>query len=109
MGPQTGYNAPQILMEQDVHAPGIDARGASFAGVNQYVTLGRGRDYTFSATAAGQDITDTFAVPLCDPAGGRARMSSAGYPLARPVRALRGAQAGQSLEAQRRGRDAGGF
>ena len=39
-GPQTGYFSPQILMEQDVHAPAsasgpaIDARGAAFPGVN---------------------------------------------------------------------------
>jgi len=68
-GPQTGYFAPQILMEEDVHAPGIDARGAAFPGVNQYVELGRGRDYAWSATSAGEDVTDTFAVPLCSTNG----------------------------------------
>src|SRR5207237_9020107 len=63
-GPQTGYFAPQILMEQDLHAPagpgapGVEARGASFPGVNLYVQLGRGRDYSWSATSAGQDIVD---------------------------------------------------
>ena len=31
-GPQTAYFAPQLLMEVDVHGPGIDARGAAFAG-----------------------------------------------------------------------------
>ena len=31
-GPQVAYFAPQILMEQDVHAPGIDARGAVLPG-----------------------------------------------------------------------------
>ena len=66
-GPQVAYFNPQILMEQDVHAPaapapGIDARGAAFVGVNLYVQLGRGRDYAWSATSAGQDIIDTFAV-----------------------------------------------
>jgi acyl-homoserine lactone acylase PvdQ len=71
-GPQTGYFNPQILMEQDVHAPGgegrppIDARGASFVGINLYVQLGRGRDYAWSATSAGQDNIDTFALALCD-------------------------------------------
>jgi acyl-homoserine lactone acylase PvdQ len=64
-GPQVSYFAPEILMEQDVHAPGIDARGAAFPGVNLYVQLGRGQDYAWSATSAGQDIIDTFAVPLC--------------------------------------------
>jgi len=70
-GPQVAYFNPQILMEQDVHAPaapgkpGIDARGASFIGLNLYVQLGRGRDYAWSATSAGQDNIDTYAVPLC--------------------------------------------
>ncbi|MEJ7750750.1 MAG: penicillin acylase family protein [Thermoleophilaceae bacterium] len=79
MGPQTGYFAPQILMEIDIHGPGIDARGASFPGVNLYVQLGRGRDYAFSATSAGQDIIDTFAAPLCDPAGGKPTLASMHY------------------------------
>ncbi len=76
IGPQTGYFSPQILMEIDMHAPavdgkpGVDARGSSFPGVNLYVQLGRGRDYAWSATSAGQDIIDTFALELCnvDPA-----------------------------------------
>ena len=74
-GPQTGYFAPQLLMEQDAHAPagpegpGIDARGVSFVGTNLYVQLGRGQDYSWSATSAGQDITDTYAVKLCNPGG----------------------------------------
>ena len=51
-----------------MHAPGgegrppIDARGAGFVGVNLYVQLGRGRDYAWSATSAGQDNIDTFAL-----------------------------------------------
>ncbi len=78
-GPQVGYFAPQILMEEDVHAPGIDARGAAFAGVNLYVQLGRGRDYAFSATSAGQDIIDTFAVDTCEPDGSKPTMQSTHY------------------------------
>jgi acyl-homoserine lactone acylase PvdQ len=84
-GPQTGYFTPQILMEQDVHAPaasgkpGIDARGASFIGVNLYVQLGRGRDYAWSATSAGQDNIDTFALELCEPGGGPATKQSMHY------------------------------
>lgn len=77
-GPQTGYFSPNILMEQDVHAPDFDARGASFPGVNLYVQLGHGRDYAWSATSAGQDIIDTYAVDLCDPAGGAATKQSTG-------------------------------
>ncbi len=78
-GPQVGYFSPQILMEQDVHAPTIDARGASFAGVNLYVELGRGPDYAWSATSAGQDIIDTFALDLCEPGGGRPTTASTHY------------------------------
>jgi acyl-homoserine lactone acylase PvdQ len=65
MGPQVGYYVPQILMEQDLHGPGIDARGASFAGVSLYVELGHGRDYAWSATTATSDNVDTFAEVLC--------------------------------------------
>jgi len=79
MGPQTAYFSPQLLMEVDAHGPGMDARGATFAGVSLYVLLGRGRDYAWSATSAGQDIIDSFAVPLCEPRGGRPSMESRGY------------------------------
>ena len=80
-GPQVGYFNPQILMEQDVHAPagrrrpGIDAQGASFVGINLYVQLGRGRDYAWSATSAGQDIIDTFALDALRAGGGKPTIS----------------------------------
>lgn len=65
MGPQVGYYLPQILVEQELHGPGIDARGVAFAGVNLYVQMGHGRDYAWSATSAGSDNVDTFAEVLC--------------------------------------------
>ncbi len=65
MGPQVGYYVPQILIEEDLHGPGIDARGAAFAGVNLYVELGHGLDYAWSATTATSDNVDTFAEVLC--------------------------------------------
>ncbi len=74
MGPQVGYYSPQILNELDIHAPSsaegpaIDARGVAFAGVGMYVLLGRGQDYSWSATSANNDIEDTYALELCDPA-----------------------------------------
>ncbi|HWF72974.1 MAG TPA: penicillin acylase family protein, partial [Solirubrobacteraceae bacterium] len=70
MGPQVSYFSPEILMEEDIHGPGIDADGAAFPGVNLYVELGHGPDYAWSATSAGQNIIDTFAAPLCNPNGG---------------------------------------
>ena len=78
-GPQTAYFAPQILMEQEVHAPGLDAKGVAFPGTNLYVALGHGRDYSWSATSAGQDITDTWAVDLCEPYGEKPQTSSMHY------------------------------
>ncbi|HEY3477886.1 MAG TPA: penicillin acylase family protein [Streptomyces sp.] len=67
-GPQTGYFAPQLLMLQELQGPGISARGASFAGLGMYIELGRGQDYSWSATSASQDVTDTYAVELCQDA-----------------------------------------
>ena len=77
-------------MEEDLHGPGIDARGAAFPGVNLYVQLGRGRDYAWSATSAGQDIIDTFAVPVRPCGDADARLDR--Y-VPRPVPADRGARA----------------
>ncbi|HZU60675.1 MAG TPA: penicillin acylase family protein [Solirubrobacteraceae bacterium] len=71
MGPQVGYYVPEILMEEDLHAPAskagpaLDARGAAFPGVNLYVELGHGEDYAWSATTATSDNVDTFAEVLC--------------------------------------------
>jgi acyl-homoserine lactone acylase PvdQ len=79
MGPQVSYFSPEILEEEDIHGPGIDAAGAAFAGANMYVELGHGPDYAWSATSAGQNITDTFAVPLCNPGGGSVSIGSDDY------------------------------
>src|SRR5207245_10241534 len=65
LGPQVGYYVPEVLLEEDLHGPGIDARGAAFPGVNQYVELGHGRDYAWSATTATSDHIATFAEVLC--------------------------------------------
>lgn len=65
LGPQVGYYVPQILVEQDLHGPHFDARGAAFPGVNLMVQLGHGRDYAWSATTATSDNIDTFAEVLC--------------------------------------------
>ena len=78
-GPQTGYFAPQLLTEQAVVAPGIRARGVSFAGTSLVVQLGRGVDYAWSATSAGSDLVDTVVVPLCEAGGGTATLESESY------------------------------
>ncbi|HYC56377.1 MAG TPA: penicillin acylase family protein [Candidatus Binatia bacterium] len=78
-GPQTGYFIPQLLVEKDVHGPGISARGVSFAGTDLFVQLGRGNDYAWSATSAGGDNVDQFVLRLCEPLGLPATTSSMGY------------------------------
>jgi acyl-homoserine lactone acylase PvdQ len=78
-GPQTGYFAPQLLLRQELQGPGIAARGAAFPGISFYVLLGRGVDYSWSATSAEQDITDSYAVDLCEPSGATPTRDSMSY------------------------------
>jgi len=78
-GPQTGYFSPQLLMLQELQGPGISARGVAFAGLNLYVLIGRGQDYSWSATSSEQDITDTYAVPLCTTDGSAPTTASDHY------------------------------
>lgn len=68
-GPQVSYFAPGILMQEDLHSPEYAAEGASFPGTG-LVELGRGRDYAWSATSAGSDLTDQRLELICDPHGG---------------------------------------
>jgi acyl-homoserine lactone acylase PvdQ len=70
MGPQVGYYTPQILMEEDLHAPDFDAEGVAFPGTNFIVELGRGRNFAWSATSANTDNVDQVAERLCNPNGG---------------------------------------
>ena len=64
-GPQVGYAFPELLLEEDLHGGGIDARGAAFPGISFYVLIGRGKDFAWSATSSGSDIVDQFVETLC--------------------------------------------
>ena len=64
-GPQVGYYSPEILMEEDLHGGGLDARGVAFPGLGFYLQIGRGPDYAWSATSASSDVIDEFAETLC--------------------------------------------
>ena len=64
-GPQVGYFSPEILMEEDLHGGGLDARGVTFPGLGFYIQIGRGPDYAWSATSASSDVADEFAETLC--------------------------------------------
>jgi acyl-homoserine lactone acylase PvdQ len=79
MGPQTGYYAPQLLVEQVLNGPGIQARGVAFAGTNLFVQLGRGIDYAWSATSAGSDNIDTVVEKLCNADGSKPTVRSTSY------------------------------
>jgi acyl-homoserine lactone acylase PvdQ len=79
MGPQVGYYYPEFLMELDLHGGGLDARGAAFPGVSLYVLLGRGKDFSFSATSASGDVVDQFLEELCNPDGSAATPQSTHY------------------------------
>ena len=81
-GPQTGYYAPQLLVEQDLHGPGIDARGVSFAGTKVVVELGHGVDYAWSATSASDDDVDTVIERLCNADGSTPTVDSTSYRVA---------------------------
>ncbi len=79
MGPQTGYYAPQLLTEEVLNGPGIQARGVAFAGTNLFVQLGRGVDYAWSATSAGSDNVDTVVEKLCNGDGSKPSVESTSY------------------------------
>jgi acyl-homoserine lactone acylase PvdQ len=78
-GSQAGYFQPEIWWGVDAHGPGFDVRGATIPGTGPYVEIGRGRDYAWSATSAGQDIIDVYALDLCNADGTKATTASTGY------------------------------
>ena len=69
-GPQTGYFAPQILFELELHGETVHTRGAGFPGLSFAPVIGRAGSYAWTATAGGSDMIDTFIEILCEPDGG---------------------------------------
>ena len=78
-GPQVGYYSPEILFELDLHGGGIDTRGVAFPGISLYVLLGRGKDFSWSATTATTDNVDEFVERLCEPDGSAPTRNSTHY------------------------------
>jgi acyl-homoserine lactone acylase PvdQ len=64
MGPQLGYYYPEIVMQADMHAPGLDASGV-VAPISPYVFIGRGRDFAWSLTSASSENEQQFLLKLC--------------------------------------------
>ena len=49
----------------DLHGGGIDTRGASAPGFPGYMLIGRGQDFAWSLTSAGNDMIDEYVETLC--------------------------------------------
>ncbi len=70
MGPQLGYYYPEIVYQEQLQGPGIDAQGAAVSGIGLYLLIGRTRNYAWSLTTASNDNEDVYAERLCLPGGG---------------------------------------
>jgi acyl-homoserine lactone acylase PvdQ len=64
-GPQIGYYYPGLTFEVDLHAPGIQARGAAMPAGPGDLLIGRGPDFAWSLTSAGSDVIDDYVETLC--------------------------------------------
>jgi acyl-homoserine lactone acylase PvdQ len=69
MGPQVGYYSPEILVEYELHAPGLHSSGMSFPGASPFPLIGHTATFAWSGTTANGDNADTFAEQLCEPSG----------------------------------------
>jgi acyl-homoserine lactone acylase PvdQ len=99
-GPQLGYFYPEIVLEADLHAPGLRARGVLVPGGGPYVLIGRTRDYAWSLTTAQNDNRDQFLERLCEPNGARPTRDSRHYVYKGRCRAMRTFDAG-TLDGER--------
>jgi acyl-homoserine lactone acylase PvdQ len=64
-GPQIGYFYPGLTYEIDMHAPGLQWRGATSAPFPGYLLIGRGEDFATTLTSASGDIVDQYVERLC--------------------------------------------
>lgn len=79
MGPQVSYYSPEILVEYEVHAPGVHASGMSFPGASPFPLIGHTATFAWTGTTALGDNADTFAEQLCDPTGKAPTLASDHY------------------------------
>jgi acyl-homoserine lactone acylase PvdQ len=84
MGPQVGYYTPEVFLEYELHAPGIDVSGVSFPGASPYPLIGHGIDFAWTGTSAFSANEDVFAEQLCNPDGSKAPPSGAADHSAKP-------------------------
>jgi acyl-homoserine lactone acylase PvdQ len=79
MGPQVGYYTPEVFLEYEMHAPGIDVSGVSFPGASPYPLIGHGIDFAWTGTSAFSANEDVFAERLCNPDGSKPSFASMDY------------------------------
>jgi acyl-homoserine lactone acylase PvdQ len=79
MGPQVGYYTPEVFLEYEMHAPGIDISGVSFPGSSPYPLIGHGADFAWTGTSAYSANEDVFAERLCNPDRTRATFAATHY------------------------------
>ena len=79
MGPQVGYYTPEVFLEYEMHAPGIDVSGVSFPGSSPYPLIGHGIDFAWTGTSAYSSNDDVFAERLCNPDGSKPSFASTDY------------------------------
>jgi hypothetical protein len=95
MGPQLGYYYPEIVYQEQLQGPGINAQGAAVSGLGLYILIGRTPNYAWSLTSADNDNEDVFADKLCVPGGGRPTRASHYYLFGGRCRAMRIFDAGR--------------
>ena len=78
-GPQLGYYYPEIVYQEQLKAPGINAQGISAAGLGLYILIGRTRNYAWSLTSASNANEDVFAEKLCVSGGGTPTRATLSY------------------------------
>jgi acyl-homoserine lactone acylase PvdQ len=64
-GPQISYFFPGLVLEMDMHAPGLHWRGATSAPFPGYLLIGRTARFSTTLTSADSDIIDQYAETLC--------------------------------------------
>ncbi len=79
MGPQLGYYYPEIVYQEQLQGPGIDAQGIAASGIGLYLLIGRTKNYAWSLTSADNANEDVFADKLCVPGGGRPTRAALTY------------------------------
>ena len=94
MGPQLGYYYPEIVYQEQLQGPGIDAQGIAASGIGLYMLIGRTRNYAWSLTSADNANEDVFADKLCVPGGGRPTRGAHDYVFRGRCRAMRMFDAG---------------